>query len=175
MQAVHYQKPRRTVYAMTSFSLWLCSKTVKTLDVVLSSVVELHFVLLPGYDSLKTQWRHTVFYYVTKQAFLCFNCLVFKGLLYQSIPSLTILPPSDPRGFARCHCPGGRVFAQLSLPGGGGGRGFELEKFSTVLKEICRNFSIWFKETGGSLKSKCSCAVSYQFCKNSISTVSLIT
>ena len=50
-----------------------------------------------------------------------------------------------------------------------GGQGFELEKFSTVLKEKCRNFSICFKETGGSLKSKCSCAVSisYQFCKNS--------
>ena len=44
-----------------------------------------------------------------------------------------------------------------------GGRGFESEKFSTVLKERCRNFSICFRETGGSLKSKCSCAVSYQF------------
>ena len=44
-----------------------------------------------------------------------------------------------------------------------GGRGFELEKFSTVLKEKCRNFSICFKETGGSLKSRCLCAVSYQF------------
>ena len=42
-------------------------------------------------------------------------------------------------------------FAQLSLPGG---RGFELEKFFTVLKEKCRNFSICFEETGGSLKSQ---------------------
>ena len=41
--------------------------------------------------------------------------------------------------------------------------GFELEKFSTVLKEKCRNFSICFKETGDILKSSCSCAVSCQF------------
>ena len=40
-------------------------------------------------------------------------------------------PPGDPQGFVRSHHPGGRVFVQLSLPGG---RGFELEKFSTVLK-----------------------------------------
>ena len=31
-----------------------------------------------------------------------------------------------------------------------GGQGFEFEKFSTVLEEKCRNFSICFKETGGS-------------------------
>ena len=41
-----------------------------------------------------------------------------------------------------------------------GARGFEFEKFSTVLN---RNFSICFKETGGSLKSRYSCAVSYHF------------
>ena len=65
-------------------------------------------------------------------------------IMYQLIPSLTI-PPSDPRGFARSHCPGERrVFAQFSLPGG---QGFEFEKFSTVLKEKCRNVSICFKES----------------------------
>ena len=41
-----------------------------------------------------------------------------------------------------------------------GGWGFELEKVSTGLKEKCRNF---FKETGGSLKGRCSCAVSCQY------------
>ena len=55
--------------------------------------------------------------------------------------------------------PGGSCFAQLSFPGG---RGLKLEKFSTVLKEKCKNFLICFKETGGSLKSRCSCAVSCQ-------------
>ena len=63
--------------------------------------------------------------------------------------------------------PGIRTF---SLPGVGvlpnflflGGRGFELEKCSAVLKENCWNFLISFKEIGGSLKSRCSCAVSYQ-------------
>ena len=82
-------------------------------------------------------------------------------LMYQSIPSLTT-PPGDPRGFARSNCPGGRVYAQLSLPGG---QGFELEEFSTVLKDKCRiNFSICFEETGSSLKSRCSCI---NFCINS--------
>ena len=61
--------------------------------------------------------------------------------MYQSIPSLTI-PRGDLRGFARSHYPGSRVFAQLPLPGG---RGFELEKFSTVFKEKCKNFSICFR------------------------------
>ena len=78
-----------------------------------------------------------------------------KPLHYVSVNS-----KPDPRGFTRSDCPRGRVFAQLSLPGG---RGFELKKFSAVLKQQCRNFSICFKETGGSLKSRCSCAVSYQF------------
>ena len=78
-------------------------------------------------------------------------------------------PPSgDPRGFARSHCPRGRGFAQLSLPEELGFRGFELEKLSTVLKEICRNFSISFKETRGSLKIRCSCAASYQFLKKTV-------
>ena len=37
--------------------------------------------------------------------------------MYQSIPSLTIPPPGDPRGFAHSSCPRGRVFASLSCPG----------------------------------------------------------
>ena len=80
--------------------------------------------------------------------------------MYQSIPSLTI-PPGDPQGFARSQYPGvGFSPNFLFAPGG---RGFELEKSSTVPKEKCGNFSICFKETGGNLKSRCSCAVSYQF------------
>ena len=83
------------------------------------------------------------------------NALLF--VMNQSISSLTI-PPGRPQGIHTSSLPGGSVFAQLSLPGG---RGFELEKFSAVLKEKCKNFSVCFKEAGGSLKSRCSCAVSY--------------
>ena len=60
-------------------------------------------------------------------------------IMYQSIPSLTITS-DDPRGFAHSHYLGVRDF--------------ESEKFSTVFKDKCRNFSICFKETGGSLKSR---------------------
>ena len=81
--------------------------------------------------------------------------------------------PGDPRGFARFHCPGGWVFNRTFFARN---RGFESKKFCTVLKEKCRNFSICFKETGGSLESRCSCAVSCQFVqKQWTSTVSLIT
>ena len=62
----------------------------------------------------------------------------------------------QPRGFARSHC-----------LGGGGGGDFESEKFSTVFKDKCRNFSICFRGTGGSLKSKCSCALSCHLLQNS--------
>ena len=71
----------------------------------------------------------------------------------QSIPSLTI--PRRLPGIRMFSLPGRRVFAQLSLLKG---RRFELDK---VLKEKCRNFSICFKEIGGSLKSMCSCAASF--------------
>ena len=37
--------------------------------------------------------------------------------MHQSIPSLTIPPPGEPRGFERSICPRGRVFAPLSCPG----------------------------------------------------------
>ena len=94
---------------------------------------------------------------------------------YVSVNSKPDHPPGDPRGFARSHCPRGRIFAQLPLPGGGGWA-FELEKFSAVLKEKSKNFSNCFKETRGSLKSKCSCAVSYQFLqKQYMSAVYVIT
>ena len=56
--------------------------------------------------------------------------------MYQSIPSLTILPPGDPQGFAHSHCPSGRVFSQLFLCPWG--QDFESDKLFTVLKEICR-------------------------------------
>ena len=82
--------------------------------------------------------------------------------MYQSIPSLTISPPRATPAIRTSHYPGDR--------------GFELEKFSTVLKEKCRNFSICFKETGSRLKSRCSCAVSYQFLqKQQTFIVSVIT
>ena len=85
-------------------------------------------------------------------------------LMYQSIPILTI-PPGDP---GDSHVPTAQRVGFspnfLSL-GGGGGRSFELEKFSIVRKEKCRNFSICFKEIEGSLKSRCCCAVSCRlFC-----------
>ena len=82
--------------------------------------------------------------------------------MYQSIPSLTI-PPGGLPGTRTFPLPEGVGFSPNFLFALGGGRGFELEKFSTVPKERCGNFSICFKETGGSLKSRCSCAVSYQF------------
>ena len=66
-----------------------------------------------------------------------------RMIMYQSI-----LSPDDPREFARSHCLGVRDF--------------ESEKFSAVFKDKCRSFSICFKETGGSLKSRCSSAVSCQ-------------
>ena len=93
-------------------------------------------------------------------------------LMYQSIPSLPI-PLGDPQGFAHSHCPG-VGFSRNFLCSGG--RGFELQKFSTVLKEKCKNSSICFKESGGSLKDMCSCVVSYQlFQKQWMFIVSLIT
>ena len=91
--------------------------------------------------------------------------------MYQLIPILTI-PPGRPPRIRMFPLPGGSGFRPTFFALGVGG--FELEKFSTVLKEKCWNFSICFKETGGSLKSRCSCAFDNNFCKN-ISTVSLIT
>ena len=51
-----------------------------------------------------------------------------------SINSKPDRPPStsDPPGFARYHCPGGRAFSQLSLPGCWG---FELENFLQFSKK----------------------------------------
>ena len=43
------------------------------------------------------------------------------------------------------------------------GLDFESEKFPTVLKEKCSNLMDFSKKPGDSLKSRCSCAVSYQF------------
>ena len=80
------------------------------------------------------------------------------------IPSLTITPPPPPRrhpGICMFSLPGGSAIRPIFFAPGDWG--YELEKFSTVLKEKCKNFSIGFIETGGSLKSRCSCAVSYQY------------
>ena len=74
-----------------------------------------------------------------------------------SVNSKTDYPPrGDPLEIRTFSLPEGRVFAQLSLPGG---RDFKLEKSPTILKEKCRNFSICFKETGDSLNIMCSCSV----------------
>ena len=54
--------------------------------------------------------------------------------MYQSIPSLTIPPPGDPRGFAHFSCPRGRVFALLSYPGVCPG-GLNQSKSSIILKK----------------------------------------
>ena len=80
-------------------------------------------------------------------------------VMYQSIPSLTI-PGATARDSHVLTTRGVGFSPNFLCPGG---RGFELEKLSAVLKENCKNFSICFKETGGSLKSRCFCAVSYQF------------
>ena len=88
------------------------------------------------------------------------NTFAFNWPVRLSVNSKPDHLPGDTQGLARSHC--SRVgFSSKFLCWGS--RGFELEKFSTVLKEKCRNFSICFKETGGSLKSRCSCAVSYPF------------
>ena len=71
------------------------------------------------------------------------------------------LLPQRPPGIHTSHSQGVGFSPNFLCPRG---RGFEIKNFSTVLKGKCRNFSICFKETGGSLKSRCSCAaVSYQF------------
>ena len=54
-------------------------------------------------------------------------------------------PPGYPQRFACFHFPGVGLLPNFLCPGGWS---FELEKFPTVLKEKCRNFSICFKETG---------------------------
>ena len=86
---------------------------------------------------------------------------------YVSVNSKPDHPPGRPSGIRTFSLPpGGSGFRPTFFARGG--RGFELEKFSTVLKKKCKNFSICFKKPGGSLKSRCSCAVSYQFfAKNS--------
>ena len=95
-----------------------------------------------------------------------------NSIVYQSIPSLTI-PPSPP-GIRHVPTAWGSGFRPTFLARGLGFRIREI--FYIVRKEKCRNFSICFKETGGRMKSRCSCAVSYQFLqKQWISTVSLTT
>ena len=96
-----------------------------------------------------------------------------SGLNYASVSSKPHHPASGRLpGFPRSHCSGVGFSPNHLCPGG---RGFESEKSSTVLTEKCTNSSVCFKEAGGSLQSRCSCAVSYQFVqKQQISTISLI-
>ena len=100
---------------------------------------------------------------------------IFKEFDYVSVSSKPDHPPGVTLG----------IFRTFPLPGVLGFRptflarslGFRIrEIFYIVQEEKCRNFSIRFKETGGRMKSRCSCAVSYQCLqKQWISTVSLIT
>ena len=80
--------------------------------------------------------------------------------VYVSFNSKPDHAPRQPRGFTHFHGLGVGFSPNFLCPGG---QGFELERFSTVLKEKCKNFQICFKKTRGGLKSKRSCAVSYQF------------
>ena len=75
----------------------------------------------------------------------------FPSVMYQLVPSLIIpwVTPGDSHVFTAS----GVAFSpNFFCPGG---RGFKLEKFATVLKEKCRNFSICFKEIQISLKNRC--------------------
>ena len=94
-------------------------------------------------------------------------CNTFKVICISQFwpSSLTMSPRATPGDSYFLTARGwGRVFAPLSFPGG---RGFELKKFSIVLKEKCRK-SICFKlkETGGSLQSRCFALFNINFCKN---------
>ena len=66
------------------------------------------------------------------------------SVMYQSIPSLTIPPPGDPRGFAHSSCPWGRVFAPLSCPGV-----LNQSKSSIILKKSAI-FALSLKQMGSS-------------------------
>ena len=87
--------------------------------------------------------------------------------MYQSIPNLTI-PRATP-GIRTISLPRGRDYRPTFFAREG--RNFELEKFPTDLKDKCRNFSICFKETGESWKSKCFCAVSYQVLQKTVKSI----
>ena len=111
----------------------------------------------------KHQKRIPSIYVYTYQLCLIFILLSCSSSSYVSVNPKPDHPPPLPGDPADSHVltAWGVGFSPKFLCPGG--RGFELEKFSTVLNEKCKNFSICFKETGGSLKSRCSCAVSYQF------------
>ena len=79
------------------------------------------------------------------------GCLGEFNFMYQSVPSLAIPPPRATPGDSHVLTARGVGFLPNFLCPGR--RGFELENFSTVLKEKCRNLQICVKETGGSLKA----------------------
>ena len=84
--------------------------------------------------------------------------------MYQSIPSLTI-PQGDPGGFAHSRYPGGRFLPKYLCPGG---RGFELEKFSTALKEKMQELLDLFQRNQRQLAKAGAVAMLYiNFCENS--------
>ena len=60
---------------------------------------------------------------------------------YVSVNSKPDHPPGRPPRIRTLSLPQGSGFRPIFFPGG---RRFELEKFPTVLKEKCRNFSICF-------------------------------
>ena len=78
---------------------------------------------------------------------------LFIGLrlvMYQSIPSLTI-PPFDPRGFALSHYLEGRVFAQLSLPGG---LGFKIREIFCSFDRAMQEFLDLFQRNWRQLEKQ---------------------
>ena len=89
-------------------------------------------------------------------------CSLCVCLLNVSVSSKPDHPPGDPRDLHILTARGIRFLPNFLCLGG---RGFELEKFPTVLKEKCSNFSVC--EIEGSLKSRRSCALFHiNFCKN---------
>ena len=71
-------------------------------------------------------------------------------------------PPCDPPGIRTFSLPRGSGFSQLSLPGGSG---FWIRKISWSFERKCKNFLIYFKETGAAWKADVIVLfqLSYQF------------
>ena len=78
------------------------------------------------------------------------------AVVYQSIPSLTILP-GDPWGFTALRV---RFSPNFPCPGGGG---FELDNFFPVFERKMQELLDLFQTDQRQLQKQVSCAVSYQF------------
>ena len=100
--------------------------------------------------------------------FISSGCSAIAWYLWWCISQFQAWPTplATPRGFARSHCPGGRVFPNFLCPGG---RGFELEKFPEVLKENVRTFWFTSKKPGQLEKQMSLCCFNFHinFCQNS--------